>query len=355
MDCLITKLKGTVNDDTLMKLGEIRIRKTENPEWDKASQLIWVLFDKDASLNIIGDGYFTSDDGTENKGKTLNCRANIGVNVLVSNGNFEISVENKYALKIFELTSLSYTPEYKKSKSIEVSAFQYSKKLEVLSLRLELVSGDISALQNLTALTKIVMDNTQVSGDISALRNLTALTNIEMSETQVSGDISALQNLTALTKLTMINTQVSGDISALRNLTALTNIKMYGTQVSGDISALQNLPSNLVFDLGSNVLTGDYFKFIYEHDNSDILCSGNFTYTTRNWSGKSYRRVGGDNFVCSDIDTFLNDFKVVSLSSIDLDVSPSIKMKGTRTAVSDDAVEILTEKGFTISITEALS
>ena len=155
------------------------------------------------------------------------------------------------------------------------------------------------------------------------------------------------------TTIYLNSTQVTGDISALQNLTALTNVALYGTQVTGSLDSLANLPSGLTFDMGNITLSGDYFKFLNERTNSDVVCSGNFNYTTKSWSGKSYRRIGGDDFTCNNLDNFLNDVQVVSVSSTNSAVSPSIRMKGARTSASDAAVSALQSKGFTVSITEA--
>ena len=179
------------------------------------------------------------------------------------------------------------------------------------------------------------------------------LSRLALTYMTLTGDISALQNLTALTTIGLDSTQVTGDISALQNLTALTTIGLDSTQVTGSLDILANLPSGLTFDMGNNTLSGDYFKFLNEHTNSDVVCSGNFNYTTKSWSGKSYRRIGGDDFTCNNLDNFLNDFQVVSVSSTNSSVSPSITMKGTRTSASDAAVSALQSKGFTVSITEA--
>jgi hypothetical protein len=331
MDCLITKLKGTVNDDTLMKIGEIRIVKTKATGWDTATQNFAIKFNKDVELEIVGDGYFTDKTGSSNLGKTKKITANTETGVYVSNSDFEISIPDKYALTKLKLhyQSADGWSKYPETKYVKggLSAFIYSTNLEELGLNTILNLGDISPIKNLTKLTKIDFEGSSVTGDISALQNLTALTDISLS-----------------------GTQVSGDISALSGLTALTNISLYSTQVTGNLDSLANLPSGLTFDMGKNTLTGDYFKFLNEHTNSDVVCSGNFSYTTKSWSGKSYRRAGGDDFTCNDLDNFLNDFQVVSLSSTNRYVSPSIKMKGTRTSASDAAISVLQGKGFTVNV-----
>ena len=185
------------------------------------------------------------------------------------------------------------------------------------------------------------------------LEKLDVYRSTDTNELTVDLNFEDLKYCKKLSRLALTYMTLTGDISALQNLTALTTIGLDSTQVTGSLDILANLPSGLTFDMGNNTLSGDYFKFLNEHTNSDVVCSGNFNYTTKSWSGKSYRRIGGDDFTCNNLDNFLNDFQVVSVSSTNSSVSPSITMKGTRTSASDAAVSALQSKGFTVSITEA--
>ena len=96
--CLITKLNGSVQNDSLLRIGEfgIRVSTVESPTAD--SQKFSVLNTKDAQLRIIGDGYFTNETLTENKGKVMNIAANTETLVYYSNGDYEIVVSEKYSL-----------------------------------------------------------------------------------------------------------------------------------------------------------------------------------------------------------------------------------------------------------------
>ena len=347
MDCLITKLKGTVNDGSLPKLGSMLFKlKTTTTNLVKIEAI-----GKDVSFSSAdGSNVFSTSSGGEEKTNVINVSESNTVFYVDASKGVTISIDNKYNLEKLDVYRSADTNEL--TVDLNFEDLKYCKKLNWLALIYMKLTGDISALSGLTALTSIDLYNTQVSGDISALSGLTALTSISFDNTQVSGDISALSGLTALTSIGLAGTQVSGDISALQNLTALTVIRLYNTNVTGSLDSLANLPSGLILDMGNRTLTGDYFKFLNEHTNSDVVCSGNFNYTTKSWSGKSYRRVGGDDFTCNNLDNFLNDFQVVSVSSTNSSVSPTITMKGARTSASDAAVSALQRAGFTVSITE---
>ena len=302
MDCLITKLKGTVNDGSLPKLGSMlfNLRTT-------TTNLVKIeAIGKDVSFSSAdGSNVFSISSGGEDKTNVINVGESNTVFYVDASNGITISIDNKYNLEKLDVYRSSDTNEL--TVDLNFEDLKYCKKLNWLALSYMRLTGDISALQNLTALTTIYLNSTQVTGDISALQNLTALT----------------------------------------------NVALYGTQVTGSLDSLANLPSGLTFDMGNITLSGDYFKFLNERTNSDVVCSGNFNYTTKSWSGKSYRRIGGDDFTCNNLDNFLNDVQVVSVSSTNSAVSPSIRMKGARTSASDAAVSALQSKGFTVSITEA--
>ena len=302
MDCLITKLKGTVNDGSLPKLGSMLFKlRTTTKNLVKIEAI-----GKDVSFSSAdGSNVFSTSSGGEEKTNVINVGESNTIFYVDASKGVIISIDNKYNLEKLDVYRSTDTDEL--TVDLNFEDLKYCKKLSRLALTYMTLTGDISAFQNLTALTTI--------------------------------DLSS--------------TQVTGDISAFQNLTALTTISLYSTNVTGSLDSLANLPSVLVFDMGNKTLTGDYFKFLNEHTNSDVVCSGNFNYTTKSWSGKSYRRIGGDDFTCNNLDNFLNDFQFVSVSSTNSSVSPAITMLGTRTTASDAAISTLQGKGFTVTVPEA--
>lgn len=59
--CLVTKLNGVVNNNTLLKLGEFRIKVIDAPS---SKRTIWLKAKKELNLSIIGDGYFLDNTDT---------------------------------------------------------------------------------------------------------------------------------------------------------------------------------------------------------------------------------------------------------------------------------------------------
>ena len=324
--CLVTKLNGSISNQEIFKLGEVRIKihRVANPS--ASTQKLYVLFNQDTKLEIIGDGYFTDVNLSINKGKTLVIKGNIDTDVYVSNGDFILSISNKYALKTLS--------DIGKNKDIEINFLKYSTELTNLNLNNAKVSGDIADLSNLTALTNVSLNNSKVSGDIADLKNLTALRVLNLYNTLVSGDIADLKNLTALTDINLSNftTPIIGDIGSLHSLESIKSISLQNSQLSGDLA---NLPSNCIFvsllnDAGSTL-----------------------TWGTRPSSAKIIAIEG--NAKLENIDKMLQDQSQcqVGFSSGSEQYLKTISVVGTRTSASDAAVQTLQSKGYTVSITPA--
>ena len=375
--CLVTKLNGSSDNSELLRVGEMRmnISKVENPT--NATQGIAISVSKPVTLEIIGEGYFTDKNLTENKGKTL--ALNTGsTSIWVSNNDVEIGILDKYSLNSISIIYQDVKVAYGLNKYFNIADFKYSSSLTSLALDSTQVSGDIANLKNLTALTNLALYNTKVSGDIANLKNLTALTSLYLSNTKVSGDIANLKNLTALTRLSLSNTQVSGDIANLKNLTALTRLALSNTQVSGDIANLKNLTALTSLYLDSTQVSGDveafsimeYIGYIslknctFTGDLSKIpdICKfvsfANNINTVLSWTNRpstAYILAIEGNAKITDVDKMLQDQAQcqIGYESSSPIWHKRIQCVGNRTAASDAAVETLQSKGYTVSITPA--
>ena len=380
--CLVTKLNGSSNNPKLLRLGEMRMKilKVSNPT--EHTQGFSIGVNKNVTLEIVSDGYFTDKTLTENKGKNITINAGVRSVWVSGNNDVEIAILDKYSLTSFATFYVAEASSdvYGKNVKLDISDLKYSTALTSIVLSEAQVSGDIANLKNLTALTSINLLGTQVSGDIANLKNLTALTTIVMSEAQVSGDIANLKNLTALTKVSSDNTQVSGDIANLKNLTALTSINLLGTQVSGDIANLKNLTAltsiklhntqvPLTGDIGQlrtlsscatislkySKLTGDLailpskLRFVsFANDKGSV-----FTWSTRPSTAKIIAIEG--NASITNIDKMLQDQAQCQVGFLPNDSvwNKTISVAGIRTSASDDAVATLQQKGYTVLINPA--
>ena len=331
--CLVTKLNGSVDNTSLLRIGEMRIGISKIDSPNHWTQGFRITVNKLTVLEIIGDGYFTDVNLTANNGKKITLNPNVNKKVYVSNGNFEVAILDKYAL-----VGIYDYDEYSEGNST------YSQKNKSIS--------DIGFFKYSTALASLGLSNTNLSGDIANLKNLTALTRIELNNTNLSGDIANLKNLTALTILKLSNTHVSGDIANLKNLTALTSMQLHNTQIplTGEISALSTLSKCKTISLQYSKLTGDLAILpdacceVYLYYNKGSV----FTWSTR--PSSAYIISFGGAPLYSNVDKMLQDQAQCQVGPT---ANKTISATGTRTSASDNAVATLQQKGYTVIINPA--
>lgn len=374
--CFVTRLSGSTSNNELLRLGEMRIKLKKITSPSKNTQVFSITAKKDTNLEIIGDGYFTGSNLSENKGKTMTLPADSTQSVFVSNNNLEISILDKYSISSIGVNKNTVEPNM----SVCIDDFKYSSLLTYISLLNAEVSGSIDSLINCKGLTLVDLSKSSVYGDIASLKDISSLTNISLAGTQISGDISNLKNLTSLNVLNLYNTKVSGDIINLKNLTSLNtllldNTNVYGdigslagctslnmikaynsaTPLTGDINAFQNISNLKEVSLKYSRLSGDLAtlpvscRFVSFQNNSD----SSFTWGTRASSSKIVAIEG--NASLTNIDKMLQDQAQcqVGFASSDGVHYKTISVAGNRTSASDDAVSTLQQKGYTVSIAKA--
>ena len=311
-----------------MRIG---ISKIDSPNhWTQGFR---ITFNKLTVLEIIGDGYFTDVNLTENKGKKITLNPNVYEKVYVSNGNFEVAILDKYALvAIFDYDTYDEgnSTYSQKNKSIsDIGFFKYSTALTSLGLSNTNLSGDIANLKNLTALTILKLNNTNISGDIANLKNLTALTNLGLSNTNISGDIANVKNLTALINLGLSNAQIplTGEISALSTLSKCSTISLSFSKLTGDLAILPDACCEVALYYSKGSV---------------------FTWSTR--PSSAYIISLGGASLYSNVDKMLQDQAQCQVGTT---ANKTISATGTRTSASDNAVATLQQKGYTVIITPA--
>lgn len=309
--CLVTKLKGIVNNDSLLKIKEMPISAVavNIPDGQLNPYILKFIVAWDTSVRIAGEGYFTDSTFTENKGKevALLGSESLGKNITISkNGDFKVIVADKYAIRSLNTFGSDYPSKF----SFNIEDFKYCKHINIIDLDKATVVGDLSALVNLTSLTKF---------------KITEINN------NVTGDISSFAACTLLTELSVPSHFVSGDVTSLANLDKLISLNCKYTKVSGDLA---KLPKSV-----------GYASFYEDHKP--------FSWSSRD-SSYSIVALEGNPNLGSYVDKMLTD--QAQCQAVASDKQPwntTITAMGTRTASSDAAVTTLQQKGYTVSITPA--
>ena len=316
-NCLVTKLAGSVNNPSLLKLGEIKVTSNLTSIGGSGDYIrVDGSTDKPVTLKIE-TGYFrASKSSNDNIGTELT--VNSAMEIFPSTGEHVISVIPKYNI------------QYLQNVAMDIDGLKFSKDLNSLIL-LPSSYGDISSLKGLTALTSVICSNSNIYGDISSLKDLTKLTSLRLLNTKVSGDIASLGALTNLTYFEISSTdKIVGDISSLKAFSKLESFKLKGNDIFGDLATV---PANSRFASVSKLAK---FTWGIRPSSSKILAIENSP-------------------TISNIDKMLQDQAAcqASISSSDLTYYKTITATGTRTSASDAAVQTLQSKGYTVSITPA--
>lgn len=349
--CLVTKLNGSVDNNELLRLGEMRIKVESVESPTKDTQGFGVSFAEPTTVEIVGDGYFTDNTLTENKGKSMVVSSSQGV---IVNQATTVAIRNKYKLTSLNVFIPSGNP-YGKNKVLNIDDLKYSTSLISLNLSETQVSGNIANLKNLVALRTLMLTKNKVAGDIANLKSLTSLTALSLYNTHVNGNIADLKNLVALTNLDIASTNISGDIANLKSLTALTKLSIAKSNISGDITNIYFALRGTIKEFSvayCNYLSGDLASL----PNNILFFNsekGNSKFT---WTKGSSRTniLACVNLHCTNIDDMLNDMANMTASFAG---QPSyyniISLVGTRTSASDAAVQTLQSKGYTVYVTPA--
>ena len=338
--CLVTKLNGTGNNNDLLHIGECVI----GVESSSANELLF-------QADLGSTEYYCEQShvlGEENVNAGVKRAFESWKDIKSSAvGLYRFHFLNKYSIKGLLEKSI---------KGInEINQVNYLNNITQITFNLNSDDVfDLNALKQSTSLTLLILKG-NVTGDISSLKNMTALTNLSINSSKVTGDISSLKNMTALTNLSINSSKVTGDISSLKNMTALTNFS--GTLfINGKAEELKMLSSLTSFNCGNAVNKGDFgdiatlpasFVYLYIGSNASI------SWTSRPSTSKIIGIFGSPKL--SNIDKMLQDQAqcVTGITSSTAEFMKSITATGTRTSASDAAVQTLQSKGYTVSITPA--
>ena len=243
--CLVTKLQGKVSGD-LPYLGALKITVKKTDNITLATQRRLVLRTSDDNCRIFtADGSIKLSDKEDLSNPSSSFvfknmyRPSSSDNkreIYFLDGDYTVYITSKYNIKL--LNNWGETGNF----LYDIEELKYSHLLTDLRIQHLNVTGDISSLSGLTALTNLVLDN------------------LKLNNLNVTGDISSLSGLTALTNLILNNINVTGDISSLKDLTALTNLQLNNTKNTGTfeshvsaLSAKRTSGSCLYWLSGSNI------------------------------------------------------------------------------------------------------
>lgn len=214
---LVVKLAGTVEDNTLPRLGEIIIKISTLNNATGGNQGLTLANTEPITLETEG-GYFTDSTLTQNLGTTLTKAAGEG-NVYVSNANQTLRIMNKYAITKIS-TDVNESGHW--HWHFPSKYFSSMTKLTMLDLQRACGGGGVYYLKDfegLPALRWLYIGFGGLSGSLASLGKITTLTHLYLSTLQSWNEISGLATLTNLVALYIQDCpNITGNTSLLAHL-----------------------------------------------------------------------------------------------------------------------------------------
>lgn len=274
MDCLVTKLKGTVNDSTLLPLGGMYINIIQQEEVTAYGQRLVLNVSEAQTIKVEnGEANLTTDSGMSSGWvSSYELTPNIDNTLYCKNGNYRILIPNKYSIRGIgrwgntDSRAISYNIDDLKYSANSLRLFNGSNakiygnldslagKELVCAYGLSNITGKISDVNNIKFKKEsslpcgiVLAASSAISGDLSELihteysDNVTifkAFNNVDASLSP-SGSIDSLAsvfpNLTSIDfhGSTLNKNRITGDI---KNLTMpLTSMVIYHSNITGAI------------------------------------------------------------------------------------------------------------------------
>lgn len=229
--CLVTRLKGTVDNDALPVFGALNFKVSAG---DNVAEIIMIGV-AGAAVKTSGGCYLTNQEGTQNLGNTATAS---NTYYLYVKGNGYVSVSNKYSLGYFSCISTDV--------SVDVNDFAHN-------------GGEF-----LTASSNITKEGCDIYGDITDI--VLNWENLQLANcANLSGSIKKTIDVNGnnLLSLHSYGTQIELDLAWLRNTP---NLKTFnaGVKVYGDISALGHTKLSTAYfaAASANVVTGTIEQFV---------------------------------------------------------------------------------------------
>lgn len=272
MDCLVTKLKGTVNDNSLLPLGGMLIHVEQQEEQTAEALQLNLSSSVAQTISVVGGMANLTLDSNMASGWVSSIELKAGDvyprNVIYcKNGTYDILVPNKYALiRIGDYDAAMDS----KAISVDIDDLKYSNDLHLLHLNSNLNKGDLSSLQG-KSFGLIEISSQNITGDINEfLENVTIIDNISESKALtfrraegLYGTINPSKNIDKLGTFSIGNADniIANIDTLLLKMPNLEKLGLYNCpQVTGNIGNV-SLPLTSMTIYGTGV-TGKIEDFV---------------------------------------------------------------------------------------------
>lgn len=301
VQCLITKLNGVVNNNSIPKLGEliVEVNDANNAELE----LYGATYDNDVAVRTSGNVTVTDRSSTK---KLVSGTGKVFLSATGTSkpSGFTTWRNSKLAFPNLNSTFLSSCT----SINIDAGGYKLDLKPRILNLQ---------------------VNNSHLIGKLGSC-TLINCSNCVLNDNETL-DLNTL-DVSKLTGFSWMSGKITGDISCLDSVHAPLLVKQ----------------SNMALWGNTSTLTGDISKLL-KNGGQVLFSKEKFTWSSR---PSDYKILAiNDCILSSDIDQMLID--QAKLDAGDAYYKKIISIQGTRTSASDSAIQTLQSKGFTVSVTPA--
>lgn len=211
-NCLVTKLKGTVVNDSLVKLGALRLNTSEvtgTYASEPRCRLLYVrAVEENIKVKAYDGGFFSRNTDLSNPMTELTITpADMYVELYFSNANYRVDIENKYKLYYLGLGIHRGTKFFG---NVYTSELAYMNRLDAISG--DSYIGPLSDIGDKVKFEILNCEGSAISGNIADLSEYTRLITLTLFGNAVNGNISDISNLTNLIHMSLGVTNVGGEI-----------------------------------------------------------------------------------------------------------------------------------------------
>lgn len=242
-NCLISKLKATVDNDNLTKYGCFRIKRRASENYEAANARLTFRAAEAFTITAKGSGFMA--DSAENLSDPEMCytekeaSADTATIIFFSNGDYEIEISAKYSVINITASNSSYDSLFE----LNIDDFKYDSNIGILDFESPNIkaTGDLSSLAG-KSVTKLNIanalatdnQNSNITGDISVLSSATEI--ILPGQSGVYGSINSLNS--NLNYLLITGSNCEGTASQLGRYTSLTRLFIGKTRITGSVEDL---------------------------------------------------------------------------------------------------------------------
>lgn len=301
-NCLVTKIKGEVNDSNLPKLGVfiMFVKSSTNLEEHGYQQEIRIVVNKPCTINAVGNGHIS----TTFAGLTSDPKTSIPLTsdhrIFVSNTDFNLEVSDKYAI-----TKILSNPSGATQDSIitfSAREFNALTSLDLVRLGKSIFSSGGKIVFN-NQMTEINFDNAHANGvKIEIPSTSSVLSILGLWNATVELDINTLTGLSSLTKVNFMNCpKVTGDITSLSGNTNITEMYVGNSSITGSIDSFISSQA-LIRTICDDLKMTD--SFMYNITFNGIHLNEGFAHVTWNTASKIAILAGNINIAsCTKVYT----------------------------------------------------